>query len=68
MVFTILIDRLAVRLDGLAALVLHHLSINSHFSDFTRGLVDLNDVLFFVSTTGLFLFLAVKVLESRRWR
>jgi ABC-2 type transport system permease protein len=68
MVFTILIDRLAVRLDGLAALVLHHLSINSHFSDFTRGLVDLNDVLFFASTTGLFLFLAVKVLESRRWR
>jgi ABC-2 type transport system permease protein len=39
-----------------------------HFSDFAKGSLDLASVVFFVSGTALFLFLAVKVLESRRWR
>lgn len=68
MVFTFLADYAAVRVEGWLKLLLHHLSIQEHFMDFTRGLVDLNDVLFFVTTTVLFLFLSVKVLESRRWR
>ena len=68
MAFTFLADFGATNLSGIPKLILHHLSIQQHFADFTRGLVDLNDVVFFVSTTLLFLFLAVKVLESRRWR
>lgn len=39
-----------------------------HFSDFAKGGIDLASVVFFLSGTALFLFLAVKVLESRRWR
>lgn len=39
-----------------------------HFSDFAKGSLDLASIVFFVSGTALFLFLAVKVLESRRWR
>jgi ABC-2 type transport system permease protein len=39
-----------------------------HFSDFAKGSLDLASVVFFLSGTVLFLFLAVKVLESRRWR
>ena len=39
-----------------------------HFSDFAKGSINLASVVFFLTGTALFLFLAVKVLESRRWR
>jgi len=48
--------------------LLQHLSIRTHFEEFVRGSVDLNHVVFFVTTTALFLFLAVKRLEMRRWQ
>jgi hypothetical protein len=31
-------------------------------------MLDLNHVVFFLTTTGLFLFLTVKRLEMRRWQ
>jgi len=68
LVFTYLANYLAGKATGLLGLCLHHLSIREHYQDFTRGLVDSNHLIFFVTTTCLFLFLAVKVLESRRWR
>lgn len=52
--------------DLAAALIF--LNVNHRFEDFARGLVDLTNVIYFVSGTGLFLFLAVIVLQSRRWR
>lgn len=48
--------------------LLQQLSIRSHFHDFIRGMLDLNHVVFFLTTTGLFLFLTVKKLEIRRWQ
>lgn len=68
MVFTFLADYLATTQGGLFGLILHHLSIQDHYRDFTRGLLDTNHLIFFVTSTGLFLFLGVKVLELRRWR
>lgn len=53
---------------GWIRVVLQHLSIRSHFSDFVRGMLDLNHVVFFLTTTGLFLFFSVKKLEMRRWQ
>ncbi len=44
------------------------LNILDQFSNCNKGTIDLASVVFFVSNTCLFLFLAVKVLESRRWR
>jgi ABC-2 type transport system permease protein len=38
------------------------------YTDFARGVIDLGSVVFFLAGTGVFLFLTVKVLESRRWR
>ncbi|MCH7814648.1 MAG: ABC transporter permease subunit [Planctomycetes bacterium] len=67
-IFTFLANYLAGDQEGTVRVVLQHLSIVAHFQDFARGLFDLNHLIFFVSTTGLFLFLTVKVLESRRWR
>jgi ABC-2 type transport system permease protein len=44
------------------------LNILEQFSDCNKGMIDLGSVVFFLTNTGMFLFLAVKVLESRRWR
>lgn len=43
-------------------------NVLGHFSDFSKGILDTGSLIFFVSGTAFFLFLAVKVLESRRWR
>jgi len=37
------------------------------YEDFSKGIIDSGNVVFFIATTILFLFLTVKVLESRRW-
>ncbi|MCH8806638.1 MAG: ABC transporter permease subunit [Planctomycetes bacterium] len=44
------------------------LNIVRRFDQFNRGLISSEDVVFFLGVTVLFLFLAVKVVESRRWR
>jgi hypothetical protein len=33
-----------------------------------RGVIDTKDILYYVSVVLLFLFLSVRVLESRRWK
>ena len=48
--------------------ILTYLHGLNHFLPFTRGVIPLQGVVFFVSLTVLFLLLPVKVLESRRWR
>jgi ABC-2 type transport system permease protein len=67
-VFTFLANYLARDQEGTLRVVLQHLSLIAHFQDFARGLVHTNHLVFFVTSTVLFLFLAVKTLESRRWR
>jgi ABC-2 type transport system permease protein len=43
-------------------------SVLMHMLDFSRGMVDSRAFVFYLSGTGLMLFAAVQVLESRRWR
>jgi ABC-2 type transport system permease protein len=66
--FTLALDRLAQNVDGRIRAVLQHLSIYSHYKDFVLGRLELSHLVFFVSLTGLFLFLTVKRLEMRRWQ
>jgi ABC-2 type transport system permease protein len=42
--------------------------VYNRYADFSRGVIDLGHVIFFVALTGVFLFLTIKVLESRRWK
>jgi len=53
--------------DWLAATV-NHLSLLTHMEDFVRGVVDTRHLTFHLSLTVLFLFLTLKVVESRRWK
>src|SRR5450432_620304 len=40
----------------------------AHYTDFSKGIVDTGNLVFFIAVTTVFLFLTVKVLESRRWK
>jgi len=55
------------RMDWLSQLA-RHISLANHMESFTRGVVDLGAIVFFLSLTGLFLYLTHKVVESRRWK
>ncbi len=48
--------------------VLEYLALFSHMQNFTRGIIDTSDLMYYVSFTGFALFLTYRVLESRRWR
>lgn len=43
------------------------MSFYSRYSSFITGLFDLRDIFFFLSVTAVFLFLAVRVLDKKRW-
>jgi ABC-2 type transport system permease protein len=45
-----------------------YLPIFDHFMDFVRGIIDTKDIIYYLSLIGFFLFLAVRVVESRRWK
>ena len=47
---------------------LYFANVNRQFEAFNKGLFDLRNLVYFASVTAAFLFFAVKLLESRRWR
>jgi ABC-2 type transport system permease protein len=67
-VTTFVADQLARWKGGVWRSVLGYVNVLGHFEDFTKGFLDTKAILFFVTGTLFFLFLSVKVLESRRWR
>lgn len=66
--FTLVVDAFAGWHAGQWREVLGYVNILHHFEDFSKGIFDTKSVVFFLSGTFFFLFLAVKALESRRWR
>ena len=62
--------------DGLAGMfpsnvavtaVVNFVSVSQRYSDFTIGVINYDNVLFFLSMQALFLFLTVRVLDRKRW-
>ena len=45
-----------------------HISLIEHMRDFSRGVVDVRPIVFYLSLAALFLFLTLKSVESRRWK
>jgi len=45
-----------------------YLGIGTHFGSIGRGVVDSRDIVYYLSLIGFFLFLNLKVVESRKWR
>jgi ABC-2 type transport system permease protein len=51
-----------------AATVLAQLSIIEHYDSFSKGVLDSNDIVYYLNFTAFFLFLSSRVLDSNRWR
>ena len=50
------------------AKVLSHFGLFQQMHNFTRGMVDTTTLVFYASLTFFFLFLTLRVVESRRWK
>ena len=48
--------------------LLQYLSILRHFDDFPKGVIDTTGVIFYLSFTGLGVFLTLRAIDSMRWR
>jgi len=66
--FTLVIDAFAAWRGGTWRTVLGYMNILRQFGDFSKGMLDTKSIVFFITGTVFALFLAVKVVESRRWR
>ncbi|MFQ5860378.1 MAG: ABC transporter permease [Dehalococcoidia bacterium] len=61
-------DLAANVVSGPVATFLRQLSLTAHFDDFSRGVIDVGNVVYYVSVILVFLFLTIRSLETRRWR
>jgi ABC-2 type transport system permease protein len=62
-----MLDKVLLYLPVSLGNVLEYLSIDYHFSNIARGVIDSRDVVYYCSTVGFALFLATSVLRKRRW-
>ncbi len=56
------------QVEGWLRALFQQVNVIGRFEAFSRGLVRIDGVVFFIATAALFVFLTVKVVESRRWR
>lgn len=54
--------------SGATAAVLAQLSMVKHLDGMARGVIDSNDLVFYLNLTVFFLFMCARVLDSARWR
>jgi ABC-2 type transport system permease protein len=53
---------------GALSAALPYFSLSSHVPDFARGIIDTRAIVYYLSVTALFLYLAVGSIETGRWR
>src|SRR5262249_10332064 len=54
--------------SSVSSRVLSYLSVLSHIDSFSKGVLDLKDVIYYVTMIALGLFLTTRSLESMRWK
>ena len=62
-----LVNNFSQNMPQLLAAFVNFVSLSFHFESFSRGLLDSRDIVFFLLTTGFFLFLNTQVLIYRKW-
>lgn len=60
-------DGLGSVLGGIWAKVLAWFSLISRYGDFSKGVLGLSPVVYYLSFVAVFLFITVRVIEKRRW-
>ena len=53
---------------GVMGQVLGAISLMKYYTDFTKGLLDTTNIIFYLTVTGLFIFMTIRQVEARRWR
>jgi len=48
--------------------VVEYLPLFAHYSDFALGVIDSGEIVYYLSTVILCLFISTRMVESRRWR
>ena len=61
------IGTIASYLPEAMAETIGYFSLSTYIPDFTRGIIDSRGIIYYLSITALFLFLAVRSLENSRW-
>jgi ABC-2 type transport system permease protein len=62
------IDWLGSYASGTVQAVLSYLSLTGHYDDFAKGVIDSQNIIFYLSLISLGLFLTYRTIESMRWR
>ncbi len=63
-----MLDKVVMFFPGFLASFVEYLSVDYHFSNISRGVIDSRDLIYYFSVIFFFLLLSVRFLESRRWR
>lgn len=68
-VILLTIDQIGSLLGGITFLegIVAFISITARYSEFTAGLINYDSIIYFITMQALFVFLTVRVLDSRRW-
>lgn len=63
-----LFDKLLIFVPSFLAGFIQYLSVGYHASSISRGVIDSRNIIYFVSIIGVFLFLTIQILNSRKWK
>lgn len=63
-----MLDKVLVFFPAALASTFEYLSIDYHFNNIARGVIDSRDLIYYGSMIFFFLFLTIKMTESRKWR
>ncbi|MDR1254148.1 MAG: ABC transporter permease subunit [Oscillospiraceae bacterium] len=67
-IFTIVMDSIISKISvKFLADILKNLSFTGHYQSFPLGMIKLEDIIFFLSVCGVFIFLTTRVFEKKRW-
>lgn len=63
-----LMDKLLLFVPVSIAAIVQYIAVDHHLSNISRGVIDTRNLIYFGSMIWLFLMLAVRTVELRRWR
>lgn len=66
--FLFMLDKVTMFVPDFLAGIFNYLSIDYHFNNITKGVIDTRDIIYFLSIIVLFLTLTTHIVESRKWK
>ena len=63
-----LFDKLLIFVPSFLAGTIQYISVDYHFSNISRGVIDSRNIIFFLSIIAFFLFMTIRIVESRKWK